>query len=239
LANLVGCVALVTGGGRGIGRAVVEKLALAGAVVAAVARTEAEVRDVAEAVRSRQGTCLPLPGDVANEASVQAVFQTTRDRLGPVDLLVNNAGVFLDAPFCETPPSEWRRLFEINVMGAYHCVRAVLPDMLQRGRGKIINVCSTASHKPYAGQSAYCASKHALLGLSRVLAAETAGTGVRVHTISPGGVDTRLVRDSGRDVEIDAYMAPEEVAEIVVFLAGLEGKAHIDDIVVRRIGASI
>ena len=237
MSRLAGTAAIVTGAGRGIGRAVAAGLADAGAAVAVVARTQSEVAEAAEHASRKGATCLGLPCDISDEASVDAMVRTVREQLGPVDLLVNNAGVFFDAPFRETPVEEWRRLFEINVLGARHCVRAVLPDMLAAGRGRIINVCSTASHKAYAGQSAYCASKHALMGMSRALAMETHGTGVRVHSVSPGGVDTRLVRDSGRDVDIDEYMRPEEIADIVLFLATFDGKAHIDDVLVRRIGA--
>ena len=231
-------VAIVTGGGRGIGRAVVEKLAAAGARVAAVARTGEEIDAVAREVEARGEACLARACDVSAEADVGATVQEVKAAFGPVDILVNNAGVFYDAPVCDTPMGEWRRLFEINVLGAVNCVRAVLPEMLERGAGRIVNVCSTASHRAYVGQSAYCASKHALLGLTRVLAAETHDTGVRVHAVSPGGVDTRLVRDSGRDVDLDAYMDPEEVADVILFLAQLDGKAQIDDVVIRRIGSA-
>lgn len=235
MSDLTGTVAIVTGGGRGIGRACVEKLAQAGASVAAVARTAEEVVATAGDVAAGGGECLAVRCDITDAQSVEAMVRSVAQQLGPVDLLVNNAGVFFDAPFCDTPLSEWRRLFEVNVLGAFRCIRAALPGMRERKKGRIINVCSTASHRAYSGQSAYCASKHALLGLSRVLAEELRGSGVRVHTVSPGGVDTRLVRDSGRDVDLAEYMRPEEVADVIVFLAGLEGKAHIDDVLIRRV----
>ncbi len=235
MADLRGLVAVVTGAGRGIGREVAALLASAGASVAAVARSADELNQTA----SLNARILPFPCDVADEAAVVRMAAAVKERVGEPGLVVNNAGVFFDAPFCQTPLDEWRRLFDINVMGAVHCVRAFLPAMLERGQGRIINVCSTASHRAYKGQSAYCASKHALLGLSRALAMETQGTGVRIHCVSPGGVDTRLVRDSGRDVDLDAYMRPEEIAEVIVFLAGMSGKAQIDDVIIRRVGGSM
>ena len=238
MASLSGKVAFVTGAGRGIGWAVAERFIREGALVGAVARTEADLLALQEAARGAAGDCLPLQCDVADEAAVGRAAERAQRELGDVEILVNNAGVFHEAPFCETGAEVWQRLYEVNVLGAVHCLRALLPPMLAAGRGRVVNVCSTAGHKPYPGQSAYCASKHALLGLTRTLAAETSGTGVRVHAVSPGGVDTRLVRDSGRKVDLAEYMQPEEIADIVLFLAGMEGKAHIDDVLVRRIGAS-
>jgi len=156
-------VVIVTGGGRGIGRRIAARFAEAGARVACVSRTEKELRETA-ALGGREGAIVPVVADVSRAEDVERAVERVEGALGPVDVLVNNAGVFLDKP-------------------------------LLRGKGRIINICSTASHRAYAGQSAYCASKHALLGMTKVLALETRGTGVRVHAVSPGGVRTALVRD--------------------------------------------
>jgi 3-oxoacyl-[acyl-carrier protein] reductase len=227
-------VALVSGAGRGIGRSIALRFAAAGARVAAISRTGAQLEAVAAA--ARPGAVLPIEADVSRAESVAEAVRTARERLGEIDILVNNAALFLHKPFAETTAEEWRRLFEVNVLGAAALTREVLPAMLRRKSGRVINICSTASHRGYAAQSAYCASKHALLGLTKVLAEETRGTGVRVHAISPGGVNTALVQGR-KDVDVSEYMEPDEVAEVALFLAGGSGIATIDEVRLRRIGA--
>jgi NAD(P)-dependent dehydrogenase (short-subunit alcohol dehydrogenase family) len=231
---LEGKVALVSGAGRGIGRSIALRFAGAGARVAAISRTRAELDAVAAA--ARPGTVLAIETDVSRAESVAEAVRTAREQFGEIDILVNNAAVFLHKPFTETTPEDWRRLFEINVLGAAALTREVLPAMLRRNSGRVINICSTASHRGYTAQSAYCATKHALLGLTKVLAEETRGTGVRVHAISPGGVNTAFVQVR-KDVDFSEYMDPDEVAEVALFLAGTSGIATIDEVRLRRMGA--
>jgi len=226
--------ALVSGAGRGIGRSIALRFAAAGARVAALARTRSELEAVAG--EAPAGAVLPIEADVSRPEAVAEAVRTARERLGPIYVLVNNAAVFLHKPIVETANEDWLRLYQVNVLGAVMLTRALLPEMLLRKEGRIINICSTASHRGYAEQSAYCASKHALLGFTKVLAEETRGTGVRVHAISPGGVNTAFVRQR-KDVDFSEYMDPDEVAEVALFLAGSTGIATIDEVVVRRIGA--
>ena len=202
MAELSRRVALVTGASRGVGRCVALKFAAAGASVAAMARTRSDLESTASDATG-EGTILPIVADVSRADDVARALATVREELGPVDILVNNAAVFLHKPIVETTPDEWRRVFDVNVLGPLLLTREVLPQMLARGSGQIINICSTASHRGYPNQAAYVASKHALLGFTKVLASETHGAGVRVHAISPGGVNTSMVR--GRDdVEFSA-----------------------------------
>ena len=237
VAGLTGNVALVTGAGRGIGRAIALRLARAGAAVAVLARTASEVEETARQAIEMGGRALPLTADVSHEGAVQDAVGRCEQELGEVDILVNNAGVFHHAPIEETPVEVWHRLMDVNLLGTVLCVRAVLPGMRRRNRGRIINIASSAGRKGYPRQSAYCASKHAQIGFTRVLAEELHGTGIRVHVVNPGGVDTRLVRDHRDDVDVSEYMQPEEIAEAVTFLATQGGMATIDELNIRRAAA--
>jgi NAD(P)-dependent dehydrogenase (short-subunit alcohol dehydrogenase family) len=126
----------------------------------------------------------------------------------------------------------------INARAVFFACKAVLPSMRRRKQGRIIIIASSAGKKGYVGQSAYCASKHAVIGLAKVLALETHGQGIRVHVICPGGVDTRLVRNGRTDVDVSEYMQPEEIAEAAVFLATQRGLAVVDELYIRREGAT-
>jgi len=228
-------VALITGGGRGIGRAIALRFAAEGAKVAVAARTLAEVQAVAdEIVRFSEAPALAIQADVTSQKDVHKMVVMAESDLGPIDVLVNNAGAAIFKPLMETTVEEWDRLMSVNLKATFLCSKAVLKGMMERRRGRIIIVASSAGKKGYMGQSAYCAAKHGQVGFSKVLALEAQKYGVRVNVICPGGVDTRLVREGRDDVDLSRYMRPEEIAEIAVFLAKQEGIASIDEITVRR-----
>jgi len=192
-----GRVALVTGGGRGIGAATARLLAWQGAAVALAARTEDEVVSVAAEISSRGGRALPIVMDVTDEDSVASGFEKTRGELGPVTILVNNAGTpGVPLPVAAMDPAAWRRVFEVNVTGPFLCAREALPQMAARNWGRIVNVSSAAARHPVAGMAAYSASKAALDQLTRVLAFEGEPYNIVTTGVYPGVVDTRMQEES-------------------------------------------
>ena len=194
-------VAMVTGGSRGIGRAIVAALVGEGWNVAVAARDPRQAGDVAEGLRAGSGvSVLAVALDVTDATSVETACARTAAELGPVDVLVNNAGIAESAPFGKTTVESWERHLRVNVTGPYLMTRALLGGMLERGWGRVINVASLAGlyGSPYV--TAYTTSKHALVGFTRALATEVSGKGVTVNAICPGFAATDMVWNGARNV---------------------------------------
>jgi len=190
-------VAIITGAGRGIGRATALQLAAAGAAVVLVARSGDELTSVADEIKyNGGGQVLAIPTDISDVAEVDHLLVLTMRAFGQVDILVNNAGlVHPIGRVWETSPFAWQKLIATNLLGPYFCARAVLPHMLERGAGRIINVSSAAADLNLEGTSAYNASKAALERFSGTLAAEVEGSGILVTVLRPGTVDTQMQAD--------------------------------------------
>ena len=213
-----GKVALVTGASRGIGRAIALKLAGQGVAVALSARDRAGLEAVAREIAGSGGTAVVIPADVRNLAEVQHLVSEVLRRFGHLDVLVNNAGITGMSALATSSPDEWKRIVEVNLFGVYHLCRSVAPHMIERRRGKIVNLGSDSSHIGYPLFSAYAASKHAVLGLTKSLSEELKPHNVQVNAVCPAFVDTDMTPPGyrARSIPVDA------VADAVAFLASSE-----------------
>ena len=240
MASLDGRHALVTGGGRGIGRAIAAALTRAGASVTVLSRD----KDRLAATVARGDAATYVVADVTDAEAVRAGVNAAVNARGAIDILVANAGGADSAPFAKTDPEHFRRMFELNVMGVVHATQAVLGGMTSRGFGRIVAIASTAGLKGYAYVSAYCAAKHAVVGLVRSLALETAKSGVTVNAVCPGYADTelaqasiaRIVDKTGlsngdalaamlKGVPLGRLVKPDEVASAVLYLCSEDAAA--------------
>ena len=224
-------VALVTGGGRGIGKETSLLLAAEGAKVALFSDNEKEVQETAAFIRKQGGEAIAIFGDVRSESAVNDAVKTTLDTFGRIDILVNNAGVMIIKPFLETTVDEWNRIHDVNLNGVYLFCRAVIPHMMERKSGTIVNVSSIWGTKGGPDRSAYISSKFAVVGLTKALAEEFKTGGIRVNAVCPGPVRTKMMEDLAPDVNKDNWLAPSDIAHVIHFLCLPESKAMTGTVV--------
>ena len=229
-------VAIVTGAGRGIGRAVALAFAREGAAVALAARTVSELEAVADQICRASGRALIVPADVIREESVAALVEKVLAEFKKVDILVTAAGVAAFAPLVDTKPEDWDRMMAVNVRGVFLACRAVLSPMMKQRGGTIINIVSVAAKRTIPGAAAYAASKHAVLGLTQVLAEEIRPHGLRVGALSPGAVDTALWDAVPNPPDRSRMLRPEDVAEAALLMASLPPGASLEDLTLLPAG---
>lgn len=237
-------VALITGGGRGIGSAIALAFAREGARIAVLARTAVQIERVALQIANECGVdTMHAECDVSIKESVEHAFMTVRERFGQLDILVNNAGIAESAPLVRTSDELWERVIATNLSGTFFCTRAALPMMIDRGWGRVINIASVAGKTGAPYISAYTASKHGVVGLTRSVAMEVASRGVTVNAICPGYVETDMATHAVENIKAktakstsealdilkrmspqNRLITPDEVAALAVLLASEEGR---------------
>ena len=242
--ELDGQVAIVTGASRGIGREIAIRLARSGAVVILASRTCQQLRELAEVIAAQGGMALPLCTDVTETGSVLRTVSQTVEQFGRIDILVNNAaGTNYISSLALSDDTRWRQIFEVNVFGVYRCTKAVLPHMIRAKKGRIINISSIAGQAGAAFNSAYSATKAAVIGFTKAIALEVAGIGITSNAICPWHVDTDMMRDAMssrgsifgetagnyiakivRGSPQKRLITAEEVAGLVVFLSSEEAR---------------
>ena len=229
MADLTGRVALITGAGRGMGRASAERIAADGARVVVNDLDEARAAEVADRLVSEGAEAMGVAADVSDAADVSRLVGSTRERFGDVDVLVNNAGVLRRTGILALEEDEWDLVLDVNLKGTYLCTRAVLPAMKEAGWGRVVNISSSAGRSVSTlGGPHYTTAKAAVLGFTRAVAKEMAPFGITLNAVCPGLVNTEMVNEVITDAQTRAYAdsfpikrlaEPEEVAELVAFLA--------------------
>lgn len=215
--DIRGKVAYITGAGSGIGRSTALEFAKEGVHVGLIARTESKLKEVAEEARALGVNASYEAVDIADMEQVNQAVANLQQSLGSADILINNAGVGLHGSFLEIEPEDWKRTFEVNVYGTYHVTRAVLPQMIEKDQGDIINISSSNGLKGTAGSTSYSASKFAIQGMTEALMQEVRRNNIRVFTLNPSLVATELAfGDKLDEQDKEKFMQPEDMAEYMV-----------------------
>jgi len=224
----------VTGASRGIGRAISLMLARNGVNLAINSTSVDNLRAVEKELTMLGVDVLLCPADLSHPDTPSTIIKQVVDRFGGLDILINNAGIAIPKPLSQTSAEEWDLHMAVNARAPFLLCREAIPYLRKSNAASIINISSVVGRKGYVNQGAYTASKHALMGMTKVLAQELHGDNIRVHVIAPGGVATDMVGKMRPDLDTSMLIAPEEIADIVEFLLVHRGNAAIDEINVRR-----
>jgi NADP-dependent 3-hydroxy acid dehydrogenase YdfG len=228
--------AIITGAGRGIGRAIARAFAAEGATVVLAARSRADLAAVAAEVREAGGRALAIPTDVTQDAAVEALVEQAVTETQRIDILVTSAGLASFGPVADTKPADWDAMLSLNLRAAIMCCRAVLPTMIRQRSGTILNLSSIASRRALPGSAVYTATKAGLEAFSRVLAEELRPHGVRVGVLVPGAVDTPIWDAMGSTPPRDKMLRPEDVARAAVLMATLPPHATLEELTLLPAG---
>ena len=228
--RFTGSVAVITGGGQGIGAAVARSFAREGAAIVVAARSTDRIERIAKEILKAGGKAWAITCDVTDAASVHNLAQAAGRRAGAVDILVNNAGAAHSAPLGKTTLEDWNRVLAVNATGTFLCTQAFLPAMLLRRQGSVVNVASVAGLAGARYIAAYAAAQHAVIGLTRSVAAELEGTGVTCNAVCPGFVDTEMTKESVARVVAKTGKKPEEALSAILASAGQERLISVDEV---------
>jgi 3-oxoacyl-[acyl-carrier protein] reductase len=228
-------VAIVTGASRGIGRSIAKSLADEGVHLALVARSLEKMKTLEQEIQTKGIKVRIFPVDIADPDVPEKVVKETIEEFGRLDFLINNAGIALSKPLVETTVEEWDRQMMVNARAPFLFSREAIPYLKKSDTPSIVNISSVVGYKGYVLQGAYTASKHALMGMTKVLAQEVHQDGIRVYVISPGGVDTDLAWNMRPDLDRSILISPQEITDLILYLLQHRGNAMIDEINVRRV----
>jgi NAD(P)-dependent dehydrogenase (short-subunit alcohol dehydrogenase family) len=212
-------VALITGGGRGIGREIALLYAAEGAKVAISARTAEQLQDVIGEIKRNSGEALGITGDVSRREDAERMVAETKAKFGRLDILVNNAGISTAGPFATFDPDDWRRVIEVNLLGTFYCAREAVPIMIEQGWGRIINIASRSGKIGIPYLTAYVSSKHGVVGMTKALAEEIAAFGITVNAICPGTVETDMIPQVVKERLGSLLIPPAHIADLALYLA--------------------
>ncbi len=226
--------AIVTGASRGIGKAITIKLAELQYNMVITGRSASHLDQLSSEIKQMGGECLAVVADLGLEKTPVHIIEKAASHFGQIDVLVNNAGMSHSGPLMETDLEAWTRVHAVNARAPFFLCKAAIPYLKASPNPLIINIGSVVGFKGYMDQAAYASSKHALTGFTKVLAKEVQEYGIKVHLISPGGVNTEMVREMRPDIDTEQLIQPEEIAEIVEFLVTRKGKGTIDHFYIRR-----